>query len=69
MFHAGTRLEGEQVLTDGGRVLCVCALDDDVRDAAARAYRRVESIRWPHAYFRRDIGYRAVEREAGRPFA
>lgn len=69
VFHAGTRLEGGQVLTAGGRVLCVCALDDDVRDAAARAYRRVESIRWPHAYFRRDIGYRAVERETAKPCA
>ena len=64
VFHAGTRLEGARVLTDGGRVVCVCALDEDVRSAAARAYRRVESIRWPHAYFRRDIGYRAVECEA-----
>ena len=69
VFHAGTRLEGAQVFTDGGRVLCVCALGEDVRGAAARAYRRVESIHWPHAYFRRDIGYRAVEREAGRPCA
>ena len=64
VFHAGTRLEGGRVLTDGGRVFCVCALDDDVRSAAARAYRRVGSIRWPHVYFRGDIGYRAVEREA-----
>ena len=63
VFHAGTRLEGAQVLTAGGRVLCVCALGEDVRSAAALAYRRVESISWPHAYFRRDIGYRAVERE------
>ena len=63
VFHAGTRLEGGQVLTDGGRVLCVCALDEDVRGAAALAYRRVESIRWPHACFRRDIGHRAMERE------
>lgn len=63
VFHAGTRLEGAQVLTAGGRVLCVCALGEDVRSAAALAYRRIESISWPHAYFRRDIGYRAVERE------
>ena len=63
VFHAGTRLEGARVLTDGGRVLCVCALDEDVRSAAARAYRRVGSISWPHACFRRDIGHRAAERE------
>ena len=66
VFHAGTRLEGGRVLTDGGRVLCVCALGEDVRGAAARAYRRVESIGWPHACFRRDIGHRAVAREAAR---
>ena len=69
VFHAGTRLQGERVFTDGGRVLCVCALGEDVRGAAERAYRRVESIHWPHAYFRRDIGYRAMAREAGRPCA
>ena len=64
VFHAGTRLEGGRVLTDGGRVLCVCALDEDVQSAAERAYRRVESINWDHVYYRRDIGHRAVEREA-----
>ena len=69
VFHAGTRLEGGRVLTDGGRVLCVCALDEDVRGAAALAYRRVESIRWPYACFRRDIGHRAMEREMAGPFA
>ena len=69
VFHAGTRLEGTQVLTAGGRVLCVCALGEDVRSAAALAYRRIGSISWPHAYFRRDIGYRAVEREVAEPVA
>ena len=64
VFHAGTRAAGDRVLTDGGRVFCVCALDEDVQSAAELAYRRVESIRWPHAYFRGDIGHRAVEREA-----
>ena len=64
VFHAGTRREGARVLTDGGRVLCVCALDEDVQGAAARAYRRVEGISWPHAYFRRDIGWRAAVRGA-----
>ncbi len=66
VFHAGTRLEGAQVFTDGGRVLCVCALGEDVRSAKDRAYRRVESIAWPKAWFRRDIGHRAIAREAAR---
>ena len=69
VFHAGTRLEGGRVLTDGGRVLCVCALDEDVRGAAHRAYRRVEGIGWPHACFRRDIGHRAMAREVAEPVA
>ena len=69
VFHAGTRLEGGRVLSDGGRVLCVCALDEDVRGAAQRAYRRVESIRWPGACFRRDIGHRAMAREVAEPVA
>ena len=58
VFHAGTRLDGTKVLTDGGRVLCVCALGKDVRSAKARAYKRVGTISWPNAYFRRDIGVR-----------
>ena len=65
VFHAGTRLERGQVLTAGGRVLCVCALDEDVRSARVRAYRRVESITWPHASYRSDIGHRALARESG----
>ncbi len=63
VFHAGTRREGDRVLTDGGRVLCVCALGASVAEAQARAYARVERISWPGAYWRRDIGHRALERE------
>lgn len=65
VFHAGTRWERGQVLTAGGRVLCVCALAEDVRKARARAYRRVEGITWPHARYRSDIGHRALARESG----
>ncbi|WP_022949806.1 phosphoribosylamine--glycine ligase [Methylohalobius crimeensis] len=63
VFHAGTRLENERVVTAGGRVLCVCALGDGVAEAQRKAYAQVEKIRWPDAYFRRDIGWRAVARE------
>ena len=65
VFHAGTRREHGQVLTAGGRVLCVCALAGDVGSARARAYRRVESITWPHACYRSDIGHRALVRKSG----
>ena len=60
VFHAGTRLEGDKVVTAGGRVLCVCALGASVADAQARAYAQVEKIHWPGVYYRRDIGWRAV---------
>ncbi|HEV3397207.1 MAG TPA: phosphoribosylglycinamide synthetase C domain-containing protein, partial [Xanthobacteraceae bacterium] len=63
IFHAGTRAEGGRILANGGRVLNVCALGRTVADAQARAYAAVERIRWPEGFCRRDIGWRAVERE------
>jgi len=63
IFHAGTRLEGDRVVTAGGRVLCVTALGDDVTEAQRRAYALAEKIHWPDCYYRKDIGYRAVARE------
>ena len=65
VFHAATRAEGGRVLTNGGRVLTVCALGDTVAAAQAAAYRGVDAIRWTGAFCRRDIGWRAIEREAG----
>jgi phosphoribosylamine--glycine ligase len=50
-------------VTNGGRVLCVCALGDDVRAAKDRAYACVDKIHWPDAFFRTDIGHRAIGRE------
>jgi len=64
VFHAGTRREGDRVLTAGGRVLCVVGLGDGVTAARDAAYRGVDRIRWNGAYFRRDIGHRAIAREA-----
>ncbi|HZX24082.1 MAG TPA: phosphoribosylamine--glycine ligase [Woeseiaceae bacterium] len=64
VFHAGTRREGDRVLTAGGRVLCVVGLGDGVTAARDAAYRGVDRIRWDGAYFRRDIGHRAIAREA-----
>ncbi len=63
VFHAGTLLQGENVLTNGGRVLCVTALGNTVSEARKRAYELVEKIDWENVYYRKDIGYRAVERE------
>jgi phosphoribosylamine---glycine ligase len=63
VFHAGTRTENGEVVTNGGRVLCVTALGSTVREAQARAYGQVEKITWDQVYYRTDIGYRAVARE------
>ncbi|MBL6750646.1 MAG: phosphoribosylamine--glycine ligase [Nevskia sp.] len=63
VFHAGTALAGGQVVTSGGRVLCVCGLGAGVRAAQAAAYAAVSKIRWSGMQFRSDIGYRAIERE------
>ncbi len=64
VFHAGTAMADGQVVTSGGRVLCVVALGDTVTQAQASAYELVDTIHWEDAYYRRDIGYRAVAREA-----
>ncbi|BEO40337.1 phosphoribosylamine--glycine ligase [Serratia marcescens] len=62
VFHAGTRLQGDDVVTSGGRVLCVTALGDTVAQAQQRAYQLAEGIHWPGSFCRKDIGYRAIAR-------
>ena len=64
IFHAGTRLEGDTTVTDGGRVLCATALGADIAAAQAAAYELVAGIRWQDMYYRRDIGHRAIARLA-----
>ena len=64
IFHAGTRREGDKVCANGGRVLNVTALGASVAEAQARAYQAVEVIDWPTGFWRRDIGWRAIAREA-----
>ena len=63
IFHAGTKAEGGRILANGGRVLNVSATGKTVRKAQARAYAAIARIRWPEGFYRRDIGWRAVERE------
>jgi phosphoribosylamine--glycine ligase len=63
VFHAGTALQGDQVVATGGRVLCVCALADSVKEAAMAAYSGCDKIHWDGTFFRHDIGYRAIARE------
>ncbi|MBS0242279.1 MAG: phosphoribosylamine--glycine ligase, partial [Proteobacteria bacterium] len=63
VFHAGTRRDGLRLVADGGRVLCVTATGGSIGEAQRRAYAAVERIQWPDGFCRRDIGWRAVERE------
>jgi phosphoribosylamine--glycine ligase len=63
VFHAGTWMKDSQLITNGGRVLCVTALGDTVAAAQRRAYEAVRQIRWAHLHYRTDIGYRAIARE------
>ncbi len=63
VFHAGTALQDTDVVTSGGRVLCVVGLGDSVAKARDIAYAQVNGINWNEVYFRSDIGYRAILRE------
>lgn len=63
VFHAGTRLQNERVVTNGGRVLCVTALGKTVAAAQLRAYQLAKDIHWEGSFCRKDIGYRAIARE------
>ncbi|MDB3880583.1 phosphoribosylamine--glycine ligase [Gammaproteobacteria bacterium] len=63
VFHAGTKLDSGLVKSNGGRVLCITTLGESVESAQKKAYDAVSKIEWENAYYRKDIGYKAVERE------
>jgi phosphoribosylamine--glycine ligase len=64
VFHAGTILDAAgNVISAGGRVLCVAALGDSVSDAQRNAYAGVDAVSWAHEFHRSDIGWRAIQRE------
>lgn len=63
VFHAGTKLnQAGEVVTAGGRVLCVTALGNDIAKAQAKAYEVAKTINWSDSFYRNDIGYRAIAR-------
>lgn len=62
IFHAGTSLINGQVVTSGGRVLCVTALGDTIKEAQQKAYQVAAPIEWENIYYRTDIGHRALEK-------
>jgi phosphoribosylamine--glycine ligase len=60
VFHAGTKRQGDKILTNGGRVLGVTALGDTLEQAIKNAYARVDTISWPSKYYRTDIGKKGL---------
>ena len=61
VFHAGTRLDSDgNIATSGGRVLCAVSIGESIAQAQQKAYQIVAEIDWPNAYFRTDIGFRAI---------
>ena len=63
IFHAGTAIQDNQVVTAGGRVLCATSLGSTVSEAQIRAYEMIASVNWENMYYRTDIGYRAIARQ------
>lgn len=61
IFHAGTLLEEGKIVTNGGRVLCVCALGNTLLDAYDKTYRLVNKVKWNSVFYRSDIGHRALK--------
>jgi len=60
IFHAGTKLCNNNIYSNGGRVLCATALGQDIQQAQARAYEFLEKVDWQDAYYRTDIGFKAI---------
>ena len=61
LFHAGTKLVGDNVVTSGGRVFCATALGDDLKSAQSKAYNLVDSVSFDGAFHRRDIGFKGIK--------
>ncbi len=62
VFHAGTRLSGDEVVVSGGRALCATGMGATIAEAQRAAYAMVDAVHWPGATYRRDIGHRAIGR-------
>ena len=62
IFHAGTKIKNNNIYSNAGRVLCVTALGQDIQQAQTRAYKFLEKVDWRNAYYRTDIGFKAIQR-------
>ena len=60
IFHAGTKLESNNIVSDGGRVLCATALGSSIQEVQKRAYELVDMVDWHGSYYRTDIGFKAL---------
>ena len=61
VFHSGTSLQNNNIITNGGRVLCVTALGDGLSESYDNAYSAVKQINWNGKYYRKDIGFRVLK--------
>ncbi len=61
VFHAGTKIDNGNIVSNGGRVLCATALGTDTKDAQKNAYALLQKIDWENAYYRTDIGFKAIQ--------
>ena len=61
IFHAGTKIENNKLVTNGGRVLGVSATGNNLEDALAKAYKAIEKINFEGMYYRKDIGKKALK--------
>ena len=66
VFHAGTKLDDGSLTANGGRVLNITATGKDISEAVTRAYQGVAAIDWPQGFYRKDIAWRALQRETER---
>jgi phosphoribosylamine--glycine ligase len=60
IFHAGTKLDNNNMVSNGGRVLCATALGSSIQEAQQKAYELVDKIDWHGSYYRTDIGFKAL---------
>lgn len=63
IFEAGTKFEGQKIVTSGGRVLCATALGNDVEDARNKAYELAKTVHFDGMFYRNDIAWRAIARK------
>jgi phosphoribosylamine--glycine ligase len=60
IFHAGTKLDIHNIVSDGGRVLCATALGRDIKEAQVKAYSLINKVKWDGGYYRTDIGFKGI---------